>query len=322
MPAEGRITVLVPDERGMRALEPSPWLRPVLYAPGQDPDAGQRRATALVATVGPPDDADRLMSALPHLTLVQTLSAGFEPWIGRLPRGVALSNARGAHGRSTAEWVASVLLAHCRGLAGFARAQAAGRWEPRSTGSLEGRRVAVLGAGDIGSNVARMLAPFGCAVVLVGRTVREGVVPLASFRAAASGYDVVVLALPTSPETRGLVDAAFLAALGDGAILVNAGRGALVDTAALVAETASGRLSAILDVTDPEPLPPGHPLWEIPTVTITPHVAGDTEGAWDRAWTVAAAQLAMHARGETPTNLVIAAAPGPLTRDAGSHPRS
>ena len=159
------------------------------------------------------DDVDRdlaFMHALPRLKLVQTLNAGFEQWVGRLPPNVALSNARGAHGRATAEWVAAVLLAHYRELNQFAASQVGRRWDTHRTDSLQGKRVSVLGAGDIGANICRMLAPFGCPIMLVGRSRRNEVVTMDDFQSAAAQQDVVVLALPVTPETRGLVDARFL----------------------------------------------------------------------------------------------------------------
>ncbi len=245
------------------------------------------------------------MRGLPHLKLLQTLNAGFDQWVGRLPPGVGLSNGRGAHGRATAEWTAAVLLAHYRELTRFATAQGERRWDHHNTASLAGKRVAVLGAGDIGTNIRRLLAPFGCRIMLVGRHRREDVVTMDDFRAAAAEQDVVVLVLPVTAETRGLVDAKFLKGLKDGAVVVNPGRGSLVVTDDLLKETQAGRLRAVVDVTDPEPLPPGHPLWASPGVTITPHVAGNTEGALGRAWTVAVQQIGMFARGQAPSNLVI-----------------
>ena len=116
---------------------------------------------------------------------------------------------------------------------------------------------------------------------------------------------MVILVVPVTEETRGLVDASFLKGMKDGAVLVNPGRGSLVVTDALLRETQTGRLRAILDVTDPEPLPPEHPLWASPGVTITPHVAGNTEGAMERAWTTAVHQIGMYAHGQAPTNLVL-----------------
>jgi len=151
-----------------------------------------------------------------------------------------------------------------------------------------------------------MLEAFACRLVLVGRSRREGVLSMEDFRAVQAEQDAVVLAVPVTPETRALVDARFLAAMKDGAVLVNPGRGTLVVTDALLTETRAGRLRAILDVTDPEPLPPTHPLWTCPGVTITPHVGGATVGVLERGWETAVRQIDQFARGETPTNLVVA----------------
>ena len=299
------VLVLVPDQQGVEALAGAPDLLALRYDARQEPTAEQRQATVMVTGVLEVEPEVAFMGALPRLRLLQTLNAGFDQWVGRLPPGVALSNARGAHGRSTAEWAAAVLLAHYRELTRFATAQGERRWDHHDTASLEGKRVAILGAGDIGTNIRRMLAPFGCQITLVGRRRRDDVVALDDFRAVASEQDVVVVVLPVTPETRGLVDARFLKSMKDGAVLVNPGRGALVVTDDLLAETQAGRLRAILDVTDPEPLPARHPLWASPGVTITPHVAGNTEGALDRAWAVAAQQIGLFARGQAPTNLVV-----------------
>ena len=299
------IHVLVPDEEGVQALVGSTGLLAVRYDARQEPTAEQQQATAMVTGVLNVDPEAAFMRALPRLRLVQTLNAGFDQWVGRLPPGVAVSNARGAHGRATAEWTVAVLLAHHRELTRFAMAQRERRWDHHDTASLEGKRVAILGAGDIGTSIRRMLAPFGCRLTLVGRRRRDDVVTLDDFRSVAAEQDVVVLVVPVTPETRGFVDAEFLKGMKDGAILVNPGRGSLVVTDDLLKETQAGRLRAILDVTDPEPLPPSHPLWASPGVTITPHVAGNTEGALGRAWAVAVQQLGMYARGQAPANLVI-----------------
>lgn len=301
------LTVLVPDETGVAALAAHAELRALAYDLDQPPSAAQRAAPALVIGLPGMDRAVAYLRQLPDLRLVQTLNAGYDNWLGRLPPGVALSNGRGAHGGATAEWVAAQLLAHYRELGVFAAAQADSAWRFRVTESLDGKRVAVIGAGDIATTLRRMLEPFGCRVSLVGRTARDGVLSTTDFMAVRSEQDVVVLAVPTTADTRGMVDDAFLAGLRDGAVVVNAGRGALVDTGALLAHTASGRLRAILDVTEPEPLPPDHPLWTTPGVTITPHVGGATVGLGERAWRVAVEQLLLYARGRTPTNLVIPA---------------
>jgi len=299
------LVVLVPNADGARALAADPLIQAVQYDVGRKPGPEHLAARAIVVGYGRADETAAVMAGLPLLELVQTLNAGFEQWLGRVPAGVAISNARGAHGRSTAEWVVAVLLAHLRDLVAFAATQAEGRWDARFVGTLDGARVAVLGAGDIAGHVRAMLEPFNATVTLVGRTARDGVVDMEGYRRIHGEQDVIVLALPVSDDTARMADREFLATMKDGAILVNAGRGVLVDTDALIAATAAGRIHALVDVTDPEPLPAGHPMWSAPGITITPHVAGATAGIWDRAWQVAVAQLGAYARGERPDNLVV-----------------
>jgi phosphoglycerate dehydrogenase-like enzyme len=299
------VLVLVPDDEGRAALADVPGVRALRYSLDDLATGDQRDAEVLVVGHLGIERTTRAMAHLPKLRLVQTLNAGYDQWIGRIPAGVGLANARGAHGKATAEWVVAVLLAHVRELGRFAAAQAQARWERGFTGTLDGRRVAVLGAGDIGGHLSRMLPPFGAEVQLVGRTTRAGVLALDELLPTRDAYDVVVVVLPLTDETRGLVDDGFLAGLRDGAVLVNAGRGPLVVTDALMAHAARGRLTALLDVTDPEPVPDGHPLFTTPGITITPHVGGATEGIWARAWNVVAEQITAYARGERPPNLVL-----------------
>ena len=166
----------------------------------------------------------------------------------------------------------------------------------------------MLGAGDLAANLASRLAPFETDVTLVGRSARPGVVAWQDVVALLPTADAVVAMLPENESTHHVVDAGFLARLPDGAVVVNAGRGGAVDTDALLAELTSGRLRAALDVTDPEPLPTGHPLWSAPGLLLTPHVAGSTAGAWQRAWNVALQQIGVFADGGRPPNLV--AGPG------------
>jgi phosphoglycerate dehydrogenase-like enzyme len=214
------------------------------------------------------------LKGLPRLQLVQLLSAGAERFVGQLPEGVLLCNARGAHTPATAEWAVAATLAAQRGIPQFVREQDAGRWSPSTHRSLGGARVLVLGAGDIGAAIGRMLAGFDVELTFVARTARDGVRPVADLPALLPHADVVIVIVPVTPETTGMVDAGFLAAMPDGALLVNAARGVIVDTDALLAELGRGRLRAALDVTDPEPLPEGHPLWTAPGLLLTPHVAG------------------------------------------------
>jgi phosphoglycerate dehydrogenase-like enzyme len=242
--------------------------------------------------------------ALPRLRLVQLLSAGAENFAGRLPDGVLLCNARGAHTPATAEWAVTATLAAQRGIPFFVREQEAGRWSMSTHRSLVGARVLVVGAGDIGRTIGRMLAGFGVELTYVARTARDGVRTVTDLPQLLPHADVVILIVPVTPETRGMVDAAFLAAMPDGALLVNAARGVVVDTDALVAELAAGRLRAALDVTDPEPLPPGHPLWRAPGLLLTPHVGGAVPETNARAAAAVTDQLARVLAGEPLQNLV------------------
>lgn len=300
------VTVLVPDERGRAALAGLDSVDPVVYEPGgQLPE--QASSAEVMVVPAPSRDPERLLAALrelPKLRMVQTLSAGTELWEGRLPDGVLLSNARGAHGGSTAELAAAGLLALYRQLPQFLADQAAHRWNQHSTETLDGKRVLVLGAGDLGQSLRAQLEPFGATVTLAGRSARDGIRSFEEVPGLLGTHDATVIMIPYNEETHHLVDAAFLARMPDRAVLVNVARGPVVDTGALLAELTRKRLRAVLDVTDPEPLPPDHPLWDAPGLLILPHVGGNTTGVNDRAWRVAAEQIGAFAAGQQPANLV------------------
>jgi D-3-phosphoglycerate dehydrogenase len=202
-----------------------------------------------------------------------------------------------------AEWVVGALLGDAYGQLVSARTR---RWSDAQPRELQGTTVLIVGFGSIGRALKRRLEPFGVAVLGVARHARDGVHGSGELPALVGQADAVVVLAPLTPETRGLVDAALLARMRDGALLVNAGRGGVVDTAALLAELRSGRLRAVLDVVDPEPLPDDHPLWN-EALAITPHNAGDTAAADERAVRFGAEQLARFARGEPLDNIVRAA---------------
>lgn len=306
VPAGPKLTVLIPEGLDVSVLtDAAPDAHALEYRFDAALPDGAQDARVLVVGGSDTDDAIEALGRLPGVELVQTLNAGYDRWLGRLPDGIALSNARGAIGRTVAEWVVAVLLANLRELPRFAADQARGEWRPRETGTLNGRRVLVLGAGDLATSLRDQLAPFGAGVTLTGRTPREGVRSLADLDDLAGEADVLVAMLPLSDETAGIVNAKLLARLPDGATVVNVGRGPLVVTDHLVAELRSGRLRAALDVTNPEPLPPGHPLWTLPGVVITPHVAGGTTGWRARMWEVACTQIAQFAAGRRPDNTVL-----------------
>nr|WP_205808656.1 2-hydroxyacid dehydrogenase [Micromonospora sp. HNM0581] len=251
-----------------------------------------------------------LLHELPDLAVVQLLSAGADVWVGRMPDGVTLCDARGVHDPSTAEWVVAAILSQLRGFPAMARAQARRRWaydEVAPTDELAGKRVLIVGAGSIGTALRARLTPFEVEFVLVARTARpgHGVHGVDELPRLLPQADVVVLLVPLTEQTRGLVDETFLAAMRDGALLVNAARGPVARTEALVAELGTGRICAALDVTDPEPLPADHPLWAMPNVLITPHVAGSVRGLLPRAYRLVGEQIRRFVAGEPPRNVVV-----------------
>jgi len=245
-----------------------------------------------------------VLADMKRLRVVQTITAGVDWLRPHLPPGVTLCNARGAHDASTAEWVVAAMLSALRGFPAFSAAQAAGEWAYQGTDQLADKTVLIVGYGSIGAAVERRLAGFEVTVRRVARDARDGVAGVADLPALLPEADVVVLLVPYTPETAGLADADFLARLKDGALLVNAARGAVVDTAALVAEVSRGRLRAALDVTDPEPLPPGHPLWSLSGVFLTPHVAASTPVSRQRAAGLVRDQVIAYSRGEPLRNVI------------------
>jgi len=303
----GPTVVLVEEDAGMELLRDHPTLTPVRYdlAASMEPDARQLQARAIVVGITPVEPAAELMRRLPDLRLVQTLSAGYEQWVDHVPPHVKIANVRGVHGMPVAEWIVGSLIAHFRELTELADWQRRATWRPRQlSDSLIGKRVAIVGAGDIALRTRGMLTPFDCAVTLVGRSPRAGVITLEDFlRGPIGDAEVIVLAVPVTPETTGLVDDDFLSRTAPGALLVNAGRGALVDQSALARAATAGRIHAILDVVDPEPLPSEHPLWATPHVTITPHVGGAIPQTWPKAWRRAVQNLEAFASGLPPIDL-------------------
>jgi phosphoglycerate dehydrogenase-like enzyme len=254
--------------------------------------------------MGPVEDL-LLMELMPGLRVVQLLTAGFESALAHLPPGVTLCNAGGVHDASTAELGVGLILASLRGIDDFARAMPSGQWLHSRRSSLADSRILILGAGGVGTALRDRLLPFEAEVVMVGRSARSGVHSVDELPSLLPDADVVVLAVPLDERTRGLVDAHFLAHLAEGALLVNVSRGAVVDTDALVAAVRSGRIRAALDVTDPEPLPAAHPLWNLPGVLISPHVGGNSAAFLPRARRLVAEQLQRFAAGQ-PLSFVVA----------------
>ncbi len=240
--------------------------------------------------------------------VVQTLSAGVDHVVPHLPPGTVLCNARGVHEASTAELALALVLASLRGIPRFVRGQDAERWYAGRYPALADRTVLIVGHGAIGAAVEDRLAPFECEVLRVARreraTPRGAVHALRALPELLPRADVVILTVPLTDATRQLADERFLAAMRDGALLVNVARGPVVDTKALLAELESGRLRAAVDVTDPEPLPPGHPLWHAPGLLISPHVGGNTSAFLPRAKRLLRGQLGRFAAGEPMEHVV------------------
>lgn len=255
----------------------------------------------------------RPMPLMRSVRVVQTLSAGtdhVEPGLKDLPPGVRLCNARGVHEASTAELTLALILASLRGIPGFVRAQDKGEWRGGFRPALADRNVLIVGYGSIGAAIEDRLVPFELArvarVARSARTTERGPVhPLTELPSLLPEADVVVLSTPLTETTRHLVDAGFLARMKDGALLVNVARGGVVDTKALLNELESGRITAALDVTDPEPLPSDHPLWRAPGVLVTPHVGGPTSAFLPRAERLLRDQLRRYVNREELGNVVL-----------------
>ena len=258
----------------------------------------------VVLPFGVPPSRMPVLAKLPRLRVIQLMSAGAERVVPYVPDGVTLCNARGAHDPAVAEWIMAVILAQARLLPRFMAAQQAGTWDFAVSRPLAGQHVLIVGYGSIGAAVEKLLTPFGVTVARVARRARPGVSAIDDLPALLPSADIVILLVPVTPVTTGLADARFLARMYDDALLVNAARGSIVDTGALLAELRSGRLRAALDVTDPEPLPAGHPLWSAPGLLLTPHVAGASTDATRRAMAIVRDQLARYAAGEPLLNVV------------------
>lgn len=254
--------------------------------------------------MGPTEDLV-LMAHMPHLEVVQLLTAGYDNARGHLPSGVTLCNAGGVHDASTAELAVGLILTSLRGIDDFVRAMPTGGWLHAKREALADKRVLIIGAGGVAQALRARLSAFEVDVELVGRSARPGVHSVEGLPELLGAADIVVLAVPLDDSTRGLVDTTFLARMRDGALLVNIARGPVVDTEALVSAVASGRIRAALDVTDPEPLPPGHPLWALPGVVISPHVGGNTSAFLPRARRLIADQMARFAEGRPLQSVVV-----------------
>jgi len=241
-----------------------------------------------------------------NLKVLQMPNAGYEDAIEFTRPGMTLCNGRGIHDASTAELAVGLAIASLRGFPEFVRNQDKGQWVHSRQQSLNDKKVAIIGYGSIGKTVARNLSGFDVTVVPFSRSGSDGALKIADLDKHLPTFDVVILILPLNNESRKMFNKERLALLKDGTLLVNVARGGIVDTDALVAELRSGRITAALDVTDPEPLPEGHPLWSAPGVLIAPHVGGNTSAFEPRARRLVESQLSRLAQGKGLDNVIIA----------------
>jgi len=244
-----------------------------------------------------------------RIRLVQGLSAGYDGVAEVLPKHMVFANAASVHETSTSEMTLALILASQRGIPDFVRAAEKGHWAPAWHESLADRTVLLVGYGGVGKAIESKLLAFEATVVRVARTRRaddSGIIhAFSELPSLLAHADIVVVAVPLTNETTHLVDDAFLSTMRDGALLVNVARGPVADTSALLAHAQTGRIRLALDVTDPEPLPEGHPLFALENVLISPHVGGATSAALPRMARLLQTQIARMQNDEEPLNVVL-----------------
>jgi phosphoglycerate dehydrogenase-like enzyme len=294
--------VWLPDSADKFGTLP-PGIEADVWTGGEDLPDSADQVEYVVLPFGVKPEIVRKIVTLPSLKTLQILSAGADHILPDVPGHITLCNARGAHTAATAEWTVGAIVASLRDFPRYAVAQRDGRWDATRSESVAGQHVLIVGYGDIGAAVERRLAGWEVTIERVARHARDGVHAIGELPELLKKADVVVILVPVTDETRQLVNKDFLRAMKDGALLVNAARGVIVDTDALLEALASGRIRAALDVTDPEPLPEGHPLWQAPGLLLTPHVGGAVYESRDRAYAVVSEQLARLAAGEPLLNV-------------------
>ena len=300
----------------MRVLVPWQSLVDSMQIPGVEPvlwniNDGEPPAADVLVTERPLDPSHRMrVGRIAGLKHIHLLSIGYEWVLDHLPEDVALSNSKGAVEDSTAEHCLALILASLRELPRAYQLQTEESWSRLWTSSLHGSNVVVLGVGGVGTAIIERLKPFKPAkitgVASTARTINGGidVVSIENVHQLLPSAEIVICALPHTPQTQGLIGKEFMDRMRDGALLVNVGRGPIIATAALIKELETGRLRAALDVTDPEPLPVGHALWNAPGCIITPHMAGDTGQFVELVSELATRQVQLLSSGQTPLNLV------------------
>ena len=267
-------------------------------------------------------------AARPHIRSVQVVQsqfAGVDAYLSFVPPGATLCDAQGVHDLPVAEWIITAILASLKYIPFYVRLQATGDWKqrmeaeklylgthpgvqpmtpPALADELGGKTVLIVGYGSIGRATEERLKPFDVKFLRIGRRRREGVEPEDELDGLLPRADIVILLVPLTDGTRGFINRKRLASMKQGALLVNAARGPVVDTDALVEALQSGRIHAAVDVTDPEPLPVDHPLWSAPHLLITPHIAGSSPGMMDRVMRLIGDQCRRYLAGEPLAHIV------------------
>lgn len=308
------LLVTVPTDRLAEDLRPLSEGVEVAVWDLRTPPPAQRIDVVVPPYMGKADPLRALEGV--DVGLVQWQSIGFDGVADVLPEGIPFANAAGVHEASTAELAMGLILAAQRGFPGFTEAQARGEWAPVFAESLADRKVLLVGFGGVGEAIALRLEPFEVEMTVVARTARPvwherlgrvQVHAIEELPALLSDAEIVVVSLPGGPETRHIIDAELLSHVRDGALLVNVGRGSLIDSAALDAELRSGRIRAALDVFEQEPLPAGHPLWTAPNLLVSPHVGGASTAMQPRIARLIRQQIERMLAGTQPMNVVLGA---------------
>ena len=247
-----------------------------------------------------------LTKKMPNLKILQMPNAGFDDALEFVRDGMTLCNGRSIHDDSTAELAVGLTIASLRGFPDFVRNQDKSSWVHVKNKSINDRRIGIIGFGSIGSTIAKMLSGFSVEIVPFTQSGRDNTTAISDLDKHLPTLDVVILILPLTAESKHLFNAKRLSLMKDGALLVNVARGPIVDTDALVKELNSGRITAAVDVTDPEPLPSDHPLWRAKGVLISPHVGGNTTAFEKRARKLIESQLNLLAEGKPLNNVIVA----------------
>jgi phosphoglycerate dehydrogenase-like enzyme len=297
----GRITVGIPFE-GSESIIPSLEIDLpidlVIYPP-LGGDLSELAEVEFLVLQHHRPDLDALLMSLANLRVTQILLAGYDWITGLLPPHSKLCNARGSRDVAVSEWVMGALLGTFSGVLEATVRQPSRVWSGWSRHELSGRKVLIVGMGPIGDAIRSRCEAFDIDVVGFARTARGSIQSVSELPTHLSDAEAVILVTPLTSETRGMFDANKLAMMKDGAVLINAARGAVVDTEALIRELSHGRLRAVLDVVDPEPLPPESELWRLPGVFISPHLGGRTYEGDLKALRIAAEQINRYVKGES-----------------------